>query len=163
MKPHWSKAPERVREQIETVRRFGAEVPMASGGSRPSAARSFVAAMSAAYQRGYAYDAPETPLLDQLARVSASGNRFELNEFMRCNAIEIEEERKAKLRHDALERWRGEPSNEEQAAEAKKKRDAEARERAIEERAQQLIVTEDAKRLEAARAKARKELEVKNA
>ena len=118
----------------------------------------------AAARAGYYWPPSEvpTPLRDQLATLERDGSPVALATFRVRNSIGLQFEEKCIRISEGLKGWSEQPTEAEIAAEARSKRDAAEREAAIEARAQDLLASENTKRVEAARAKARKEMEATN-
>jgi hypothetical protein len=166
VKKHWSKAAESIRNRIAETARHAAPLYSAGGVGIPSAANTWLQANEAAVRAGYVYDPPTAPILDELARLEKAG-AASVGRFRQQNSVELVEERKALARWRGQEAWRAGPSNEEIAAAERVVRDQEASEAAVEARARQIVADADIERIEkainTARAKARKELEQKEA
>lgn len=123
-----------------------------------SNALAWLEAARCAWGFGFDVDAPPTPLTAERERLMAETSPL-LNEFNRVNALELDEERKAVTAWEAMRRWATEPSPAESAAavraEFAKRREAEA----LEKRTAEILATDEAKRVEIARKKARVEAE----
>jgi hypothetical protein len=159
MKKHWKQAPARIQDAIEAQAAVPVIIRSADGLTTcTSPAATWLATVLCAVRFGYTYDPPPTPMLDHDAELERTGNRLALNRFRQNNAVEISEERKALARWKGLEAWRAGPTNEEIEEQARLERDRIQREQAIETRARELLASEDAKRLEAARVAARRQL-----
>jgi hypothetical protein len=97
--------------------------------------------------------------LTELAALEQAGEVVAVGAFRSRNSLHLHYEERCVRYARAQLAWSEQPSNEELAKAEQPKREAAARESAIEARAQELLVADNAKRVEAARVKARKELE----
>jgi len=162
MKTPWREAKPEIIKRIQDARLRAMPLPSADGRPIPSAANAWLQANEVAVRCGYVYDAPTTPLLDELAKLEHAGDPT-VGRFRQLNSIELGEERKARLRWNAQESWRAGPSNEELTAAEAVVREQEREAAAVEARAKQIVEEADLERIQksvnAARAKARKEID----
>jgi hypothetical protein len=63
-------------------------------------------AESAAFSMGFAFDAPATPVLDQLAALTAKGDSAGVARIYSLRFAQLAAERAAKSFHDGLAGWR---------------------------------------------------------
>ncbi|HVY26947.1 MAG TPA: hypothetical protein VHB79_10355 [Polyangiaceae bacterium] len=95
MRPHWTTATAGVQATIR-----------AHLHADTNPAEAHRNAEGAAYSLGFAFDAPATPTMDELASLTAAGDTAAIAR-LRCERFsQLEHERSAKAFHDGLSAWR---------------------------------------------------------
>jgi hypothetical protein len=156
-KTHFSEAPAHVQQAMERSRRdMRLDTP---SGTVAVAAIGVLHWMRAAYSRGYDVrpeDIP-TPAMKQLEQFSVSD--ADLAALRVQLSLELEYERYCLREAHSRRAWAAAPDAQEQAEAARIARAEEAQQAAIEMRTLEILASDQAKRVETARAKARKEVE----
>lgn len=159
-KPHFSEAPAHVQQAMERAR--GDMRLDTANGAIAVAAIGVLHWMRAGFARGYDVrpeDIP-TPAMKRLEQFS--GTDAELAALRVQLSVELEYERYCLREAQSRRAWAAAPTAQEDAEAAQVQRAKVEQEQRIEERTAELLASDQTKRVEAARAKARKEVEAQS-
>jgi hypothetical protein len=156
-KPHFSKAPPHVVTAAE-LHRQNVNVSTPSG-PMPIRAVGTLAWMRAYYARGYDVPPADVPCPAMRELEAFDGSDVGLAALRVRLSVELEHERYCLREAHSRRAWAAAPSSQEEAEVARAERERQAREQALEARTAEILASEEAKRTEGARKKARAEAE----
>jgi hypothetical protein len=158
-KKNWKEGPPSLIKAINSWLGNKEHITYANGENHASDAETWLRCSQVAFNAGYDFDPPLTPVLDRIEELRAAGAFQEIAAFRRNRGAEEAPEARARARWLALRRWAAEPSAEELAEQARAAAEERAKQEAIDRRTAEILAEQDRASQEKRRAAALKQAE----